>query len=73
MVKGSTADIAELEKARQIELDKAKPKETKTSSPVKTEQTKEQLITSSRDWQTYYETIKRLFKCVGYWRSWFKS
>ena len=58
MVKGSTADIAELEKARQIELDKAKPKETKTSSPVKTEQTKEQLITSSRDWQTYYETIK---------------
>lgn len=58
MVKGSTADIAELEKARQIELDKAKPKETKTSSPVKIEQTKEQLITSSRDWQTYYETIK---------------
>lgn len=58
MVKGSTSDIAELEKARQIELDKAKPKETKTSSPVKVEQTKEQLITSSRDWQTYYETIK---------------
>lgn len=58
MVKGTAKDIAELEKARQIELDKAKPKETKTSSPVKTEQTKEQLITSSRDWQTYYETIK---------------
>lgn len=58
MVKGTAKDIAELEKARQIELDKAKPKETKTSSPVKIEQTKEQLITSSRDWQTYYETIK---------------
>lgn len=57
MVKGSTADIAELEKARQIELDKAKPKEPKPEK-VKKDETKEQLITSSRDWQTYYETIK---------------
>lgn len=57
MVKGSTADIAELEKARQIELDKAKPKEPKPEK-VKKDETKEQLITSLRDWQTYYETIK---------------
>lgn len=57
MVKGTAKDIAELEKARQIELDKAKPKEPKPEK-VKKDETKEQLITSSRDWQTYYETIK---------------
>lgn len=57
MVKGTAKDIADLEKARQIELDKAKPKEPKPEK-VKKDETKEQLITSSRDWQTYYETIK---------------
>ena len=41
MVKGSTADIAELEKARQIELDKAKPKEPKPEK-VKKDETKDE-------------------------------